>query len=302
MRHRRLHVVGRGEPQEVDVVRVVGHRIQALRPALRDVVLVGRDGELVALHRVGVAADALVDVRGHVHHVAGGRHQRHQRVGGLLGPLRRGRRLEQVDEHVQRAGVLRVLRDHLFGERDDLARALVRLAVGHPVAPGPQVHHRLDVEHRDVEVVRELLMHAAHRLGVGGVVGGAVVGAARVALREGVDERLLARRRLGGQRLRLLDHLEGVRLFVGLHHRVDVGPEHQRLAPVGDGERRIEPRRLAERPPRFGVVERIGEIQALIDEALRAGAVCAHRKGVRAEILQARRQLAVRAGLHRVRR
>ena len=189
-----LAVDGGGKPQEVHVVRVVAHRVQALRAALGDVVLVGGDGEPVALHRVGVAADALVDVRGHVDHVARGGHQRQQGVGGLLGALRRRRRLDQVHVHVQRAGVLRVLAHDPLGERDDLRGALVRSPVGHPVAPGAQVHHRLDVEHRDVGVVGKALVHLAHGLGVRAIVGRAVLGRAGVARREGVDQRPLARR------------------------------------------------------------------------------------------------------------
>ena len=126
--------------------------------------------------------------------------------------------------------------------------ALVRATVGHPIAPGPQVHHRLDVEHGDVEVGGELLVHGAHRLGVGGVVGRAVVGTARVALGQGVDERALTRRRLALERLRLLNQLVGVRLLVGLHDRVDVRAEHQRLAPVGDGQGRDRGAPLRGRP------------------------------------------------------
>ena len=40
---------GRREPEEVDVVRVVGHRVQALRTALADVILVSGDRQLIAL-------------------------------------------------------------------------------------------------------------------------------------------------------------------------------------------------------------------------------------------------------------
>ena len=198
---------------------------------------------------------------------------------------------------MQRAGVLGVAAQHVLGERDDLGRALVRPAVGHPVAPRPQVHHRLDVEHGDVEVGGELLVHGAHRVGVSLVVGRAVVGAARVALGQRVDERALTRRGPALERLRLLNQLVGVRLLVGLHHRVDVGAEDQRLAPVGDGQVGIEPRRLAEGPARLGVVEGVGQVQALVDEALHRRLGRADREGVRPEVLQPRRQLAVGAGL-----
>ena len=95
-----LAVGRRRKPQEVDVVRVVGHRIEPLRAALGDVVLVGGNRQLVALDRVRIAADALIDVRRHVHHVPRRRHERQQRVGRLLGFLRRRRALHQMDVHV----------------------------------------------------------------------------------------------------------------------------------------------------------------------------------------------------------
>ena len=96
---------------------------------------------------------------------------------------------------------------------------------------------------------------------------------------------------------RLLHELVGVRLVVRLHHRVDVRTEDQRLAPVGHREVRIEPRRLAEGAPRLGVVERVGEVQPLVHERLRARVGRRDREGVRAERLQPRGQLALGVGL-----
>jgi hypothetical protein len=133
--------------------------IQPLRAALRDVVHVGRNRKLVALDRVRVAADALIDVRRHVDHVAGGRHQRQQRVGGTLAALRRIGTLDEMDVHVHRARVFRVARHDVLGQLDHFRGAGVRRAVALPVAPRPQVHHRLDVERRRVEIVREPLVH-----------------------------------------------------------------------------------------------------------------------------------------------
>ena len=57
-----LAIRRRREPQEVDIVRIVGHRVETLRAALCDVVLVGLDRELVTPDRVGVAPDAVIDV------------------------------------------------------------------------------------------------------------------------------------------------------------------------------------------------------------------------------------------------
>ncbi len=162
-------------------MRVVRHRIEALRAAMRQIALVSVDRELVAADRVGVAADALVDVRGHVDHVPRRRHQGQDRVRRALGSFRRRGRFEQVNQQVQRGRVGRIAAQHVLGERDDVGRAGVRTSVRHPVVPRPQVHHRLDVEHRDVEVAREAAVHRAHGLGVGAIVGGAVGGPAAVA-------------------------------------------------------------------------------------------------------------------------
>jgi hypothetical protein len=193
-----LAVGRRGKPQEVDVVRVVGHGVHALGPALRDVALVGLHRQLVALHRVGIAPDPLIDVRRHVDHVPGVGQQRQQRVRGRLGLLRCDR-FHQVDVHVQRTGMLRVAAYDVLGEGDDGGRARVRLAVAHPVAPRAQVHHRLDVEGGDVEVVGELRVHGLHGVGIRLVVGVAALGLARVPMVERLDERTLAGRRLGAK-------------------------------------------------------------------------------------------------------
>ncbi len=49
---------------------VVAGRVEALRPAGGDIVLVHLGGGLVGRRGVGVAADPVVDVAGHVHDVA----------------------------------------------------------------------------------------------------------------------------------------------------------------------------------------------------------------------------------------
>ena len=147
----------------MQVVRVVRHRVQALGAALRDVVLVGCRGELVCLDGVGEPADPLIDVARHVDHVAGGRHQRQQGVGGLLRFLRRRGAFHQVDVHVRGARMFGVPRQHPFGQRHDLGGALVRRAVALPVAPRAQVHHRFDIEHRRVDDHPVALVKPPHR-------------------------------------------------------------------------------------------------------------------------------------------
>ena len=139
-RSRRPTPVGRGrEPEEVDVVRVVGHRIETLRPALGDVVLVGGDGELVASSRRRSGPRAGRCAR-HVHHVAGRRHQRQQRVGGLS--ARSGAVVASTRwmSMCSAAGCFGVAAQHVFGERrrsPACPRAAGRRASSSPTGAGP---------------------------------------------------------------------------------------------------------------------------------------------------------------------
>ena len=158
-------IESRREPEEMNVVRIVGHGIEALRPTLRDVIFVSRDREFVAAHGVGIAAHALINMRGHVHHVARSRHEREQTVGGrfrffcFFG-------FHQVDVQMQCAGMLRIACDDFFSERDDLRGSFVRPAVARPVTPGSEVHHRFHIQRSRVEIVRVALVRFAHGFGV----------------------------------------------------------------------------------------------------------------------------------------
>ena len=98
---------GGGEGEEVDVVRVVRERIDALRVLPLDEHLVGVDGVLVGLHGVVPASDADVDVRGHVDHVAFARHELREPLGARHRGLR-VHRLDGVDVVVAGAGMVRV--------------------------------------------------------------------------------------------------------------------------------------------------------------------------------------------------
>lgn len=67
--------------QKMDIVRIVGCGINALRPALRDVVLVGRDGLIVHGGGIGIAAHTDVGVGRHVYQMPGGGNQPAEAVG-----------------------------------------------------------------------------------------------------------------------------------------------------------------------------------------------------------------------------
>ena len=67
--------------KEMDVVRVVGIRIGAVRRDLRQVFFIRRDGIFVGRDRILEATQTEVDVRGHMHHVPGAPHERPQPIG-----------------------------------------------------------------------------------------------------------------------------------------------------------------------------------------------------------------------------
>ncbi len=282
------------------VVGVVAHRIHALRLALRDVVLVRDDRELVAPRGVLVAPDPLVDVRRHVNHVTRAGHEREQPVRRDFRLFRSFRGLDEMNVEMERERVMRVAIDNRLDEGHDLGGPRLRFAVRRPVAPGSQVHHRFRVEGLRVEVVGERFRDLTHRFGEGLVRRGAVFGLPRVALRERVDVRLLPRGRLRFQRHGFLDQLVRFGLFLRGHHRVDVGTEDQRLSPVGHRELGIEPRGLAKRAAGLGVVESVRQVQPLIHEKLSVPRKGRHGKRVRPEVLEPWRDLARRRGLHRV--
>ena len=155
---------------------------------------------------------------------------------------------------------------HVVGER---ARAAVRV----PVVPRRRVHQRLREQRRRVEVVRELRHDVAHRGRVGGVE------RRTVGLRIG-DVALRQRRRcsacsfadaFAGALPRLPDRVEGLLRRLRRDRRVDVRPERERHAPVAHRAVGIDRRGLLERANRLGVVERVGQRQALVEVALRLG-------------------------------
>ena len=214
-------------------MRVVAVGVEAVRRRLGDVRLVRRHRVLVDGDRVGEPADAEVDVRRHVDHVAGGRHQRRQPVGERLGPLRRGRGLHRVDVEMDGVGVAGVRGQRLLQRRHQVGLSrLRRPPVLLPVVPGREVHQRVAVEGEDVRIAREAPGNLGHGLGIGGIerrpVGG---GIGRVAPGERLDQRSLAFNRRSAQRHGPLDPRHRRRDRFAVHGRVDVGPKGVGLAP-----------------------------------------------------------------------
>src|SRR5688572_12387823 len=269
------------------VVRHVAERVHArTRLADGEIAVVRDDGLLVRHHRVVPAADARIDVRGHVHEVARARQQLAQRVcrRDALGRVRR--RLDRVHVEVQRAGVLGVARHHRFERRDDLGGMALRLAGGVPVVPGLQVHHRLRVQRRHVDVVRVLRGELAHRGRIGLVERAAVfrriLGVPR---RQGLDERLFLLRRARGRALCPLQAVPGFRAVGRVHGRVHVRAEDERGAPPAHCAVRVELGGFQERAFGRVVVEAVGHREALVEPALDVGILRGDRHAVVAEAL-----------------
>ena len=255
------------------------HRVVAGIADRARVLLVGGDGAAVGLGGVVVAPDALIDVRRHVHEVAGARHHAADAIGRRQRLLRMRRGLDGVDVVVVGARMLRAAREHLLERRRDLLGARRRLAVGLPQAPRAQIHHRLGEQHLHVVVGGELLGDLAHGVGVGLVERGL---RARCRRRRAADRRSAsdsaamsacstgdavpsAARALAEQRERLLRAIGAGRLVV-------VGAEHERRAPEADRAGRIAARApAANERPRLFVVEGVGQAQPLIEAALRVG-------------------------------
>ena len=122
----------RRAPEEVDVVRVVHHWIEAGRPRALEVPLVDGDRAHVRVDGLRVVPGPHVDVRRHVDEVAGARDEVVQPARRSEPALRMRRRLDGVDVVMIRARVLRVAGEDGFERRDDLLGARLRPAVGGP--------------------------------------------------------------------------------------------------------------------------------------------------------------------------
>ncbi len=141
---------------------------------------------------------------------------------------------------------------------------------GLPVVPWAEIHDGLGVENRDFVVLREFRGDLAHGPGIRGIQRLAVrLWVLRVARRDRRNQRLLARACLGGERPRLLCRGKGGRHGLVLHRQIDVGAEHERLAPEAHGARRIELLRLAKGALCLAVIERIRQAQSLVEIGLR---------------------------------
>ena len=192
----------RAVEREMQVVNAVERvEVRRARVGLEPVVDVGR-GQ-VSIKDVLVVSAEYVDVRGHVHEMAGIRHEVLEPVAVTEGAFGVRRHLHQVDVHVQQARMIPgarglfkgALKDsHSLGGRGIRVRyALVKI----PELPRRPVHHGLGIETGDVEVVGVCLVDRLHR-GSEAVVEGLIVfdrGVGGIARCQYLNESTLCRRR-----------------------------------------------------------------------------------------------------------
>ena len=188
---------------------------------------------------------------------------------------------------MRRAGVLRMLPGRGLQARHDVAHHAVGLAgLAVPPVPRARGHHRVGVQRDDIGIVGEARHHAGHRRRVReferidvallaqrrAIAGGArrlcllhrLVGNA-VAHGQGLDQRLLARRRgaCGGARSReIAANLADV---VPLR-LVDVRSERVGHAPGAHRATRVERPCRPEAARCLGVLEAVGQQQALLKQ------------------------------------
>ncbi len=261
-------------------------------PASGQVGAVGGHRALVGERRVGVATDALEDVRRHVHEVAGARHARAQalrRPHRALGSLRR---LDRVNIEMAETGMIRRFRERALEQRHDLRGPLLGLAAGRVEIPGMQVEERLGGEIGDVDIVRVRLRHGAHRVGVRQVECRLAFGrrGRRVTVAPGdrLDERAFDRRRRPGAPPRLRRRGGGRHGALRRRREVDVRPQRHGDSPVAHGASGVDLHRGPERPLGLLDVEGEHQPQPLVEIALRRGQVGGDRAMVVAEVVEDR--------------
>ncbi len=277
-----------------DVVRRVG-RVGVHRGEIRAVRL---DRRRVRKHRVVVPADTQVDVRRHVDEVADAGGQRADPVGrGQCLRRRRGGFVE-VDAVVMGARMVRRDPRGAVEQRDDLRRPRLRRATGLPVVVRVRVHDGFGRQHRDVGVVGIARGELAHRVGV---VARELVGIRlriiAVAPGERLDQRPLARCRVGRVGARLHDGVDGDRHVLALHVVIHAGTERPRDAPAAQRAVDVRQRGGTKRTHAFGEVESPAEHHALVEELLRAHARRHARSFVGTDSQQLRFRHGQRAGV-----
>ena len=231
----------------------------------------------------------------HVHEMPCTRNRRAESIRFVKRNFRGRRGFPQMHPEMQCRGMPWVATQHTAQCGNRFGRFGIRFAIAHPVSPGTKIHQRFNKQGGCIQIVWIAFRQGAHCVGVGMVVAFAVRGVCRVALGQRFYVVALARADVARQSLRVFYELARQCFVVGVHGRIDVGAQHQRLTPIGHRTVRIQSRRLGEGAAGFHVIETVRQIHALIDEALRVRGG-RYGKCVYAEVLQARREGAVGTG------
>ena len=151
-------------------------------------------------------------------------------------------------------------------------RPLGRAPGRFPIVPGLGVHRGLGIEHLHQVILRILPGQHLHRVGIGRIercaVGRRLSG---IALLQCRDQASLLGRHPVHQGYGALQCSPGRRIGLGRHRRIDVGAQHQGLAPVAQRALRVQLLRGLEGALRFRMVEGEGEAQALVEVGLNLG-------------------------------
>ena len=138
--------------------------------AAGDIGLIGRYPRLIHGKRVQIATHAEIDVKGHVHEMAGAGHEIRETHGMGFRPFRPVRGLDHVNVVVDRPRMVRMFVQYPFEDGEDLRRSAFRpAAVRCPVVPRREIHQGLGVEDLDVRVLGVAGRHSIHGRGVGGI-------------------------------------------------------------------------------------------------------------------------------------
>ncbi len=251
-------------------MRVIHHRVHALRARRLQELLVRLGRRNVGLLRRFVFAGADVDVRRHVHQVSRGGRQSGQPVRAIVRPLRLVRRFHRVDVEVVCADVLGIAPQHALQCADDLFRTFVWTSLLVPQLPRVQVHQAFGIERGCIQIIGILLRQFLHRAGVI-LLDLLVVGVFRIGVAPGHGGDIVALG-LGGavlQRLRFADGFEGDALAPLIDRKVVVRPDRIRHAPPRHRQLGIQFGGAAEGPLALGVIEAVAERQSLVEELLR---------------------------------
>ena len=278
----------RGVGEHVLVMRRINDD-QALRwPEDRAVVIVRGDGLDVPFDGFVPAAAADINVGGHVDAVPKGGLQFAQAIRGGVCELGTWRGLDGMDVEMIRQWMVDVDFQHGIKRRENLLSTRLWMAIGSPLIPRPQVHHRFGKKRADIGIFGVGFPDQAHRVGVSAIERTAILGLwIGIPMAKRLDECVLYHRSVCHV---FLGKGEFLRREFGCWRRhvrkVDVRPARERDTPMRHGAGGISLLRRLERANRCAVVEAEQEVEALVEVFLRFGRVRRNLSRVRPQAFE----------------